>query len=162
MAGVIVRLAEPRDYDGLCVLFEELDEFHRAEVPWLFVKPDGPVRAREYFEPFYEGKDAAGFVADAGPDGIIGATLGIIRTTVDFPVIRRARYAVLDVLGVRDSFRRQGVGARLTRALEAWAANAGVEWVELGVYEFNEGAQRFYAGLGYATLSRKLRKPIGE
>jgi GNAT superfamily N-acetyltransferase len=158
-SDILVRLAEPRDYDGLCVLFDELDAFHRVELPWLFVEAEGPVRSREYFEPFYAGKESAGFVAEAGGH-IVGAVLGFLRETNPFPIIRRARYAVLDALGVTESYRRRGVGAALTRALEAWAAASRAEWVELGVYEFNEGARRFYDALGYPTLSRKLRKPL--
>jgi GNAT superfamily N-acetyltransferase len=159
VSNIRVRLAEPRDYDGLCVLFDELDAFHRVEVPWLFVESQGPARSREYFEPFYAGKESAAFVAEAGGH-IVGAALGFLRETNPFPIIRRARYAILDALGVTESSRRRGVGADLTRALETWAAAGGAEWVELGVYEFNEGARRFYDALGYPTLSRKLRKPL--
>jgi GNAT superfamily N-acetyltransferase len=159
VSEILVRAAERRDYDGLCALFDELDAFHRVVLPWLFVQPAGPARSREYFEPFYAGKESAAFVADAGGD-IVGAALGLLRETNPFPIIRRARYAVLDALGVAESFRRRGVGAELTRALETWAAASGAEWVELGVYEFNEGARRFYETLGYPTLSRKLRKPL--
>lgn len=161
MTTLLVRRAEPRDYDDLCALCDAVDDLHRAAVPWYVAEPAGPARSREYFEPFFTGTEHVALVADAGADGSAGALLGFLKETPVFPIIRPARYAVLDLIGVRASHRRRGAGERLVRAFEAWAAERGASWIELGVYDFNQGAQRFYDALGYGTLLRKMRKPLG-
>jgi GNAT superfamily N-acetyltransferase len=158
---IVIRRAAPDDYAGVCRLLDETDDVHRPELPWLVVKPpEGVSRPREYFEPFYQGTRCVAIVAEGAPDGLVGVVLALLTHTEDFPVIRPARYGVLDVIGVRESHRRRGIGERLVRAAEEWALAGGAEWLQLGVYEFNQSAQRFYEKLGYAVISRKLRKPL--
>jgi ribosomal protein S18 acetylase RimI-like enzyme len=46
------------------------------------------------------------------------------------------------------------------RAIEAWARDREATAVELGVHEFNAGAQNFYEKLGYGTMTRRLEKRL--
>ena len=95
------------------------------------------------------------FVADAGP--IVGVAVGQMRTAPEFPAFIPQRWGVLDVLVVDPAWRRQGIGKRLARAVEAWAIQSGAPWVEVNVYDINAEARRFYEALGYLPLSMKLQ-----
>jgi len=44
---VTTRPARADDFETLCALFEELDEFHRQARPDFFRPFDGPARTRE-------------------------------------------------------------------------------------------------------------------
>jgi GNAT superfamily N-acetyltransferase len=157
--AITIRRAGPADHAGMGTVLEELDALHRAHAPWLFVKPDVEPRPLRYLEPFFLGVDHVAFVATT--DQVIGVAMGIVRATPDFPIMRRAQYVVLDGIAVLASHRRRGIGQRLTRAIEDWAA-ARAEWVELGVYDFNDGAARFYESLGYTALRRTMRKAMAS
>ena len=56
--------------------------------------------------------------------------------------------------------RRRGIATALIRAAEDWARGRGYVEVRLDVFEFNAGARSLYERLGYATLSRQMRKPL--
>jgi diamine N-acetyltransferase len=153
---LVVRIASPADYEQACVLLDRLDELHRQRLPWLFRTPETQPRSRSYFEQLLIAGDSSILVADAG--GVVGVAIVLIRSAPQFPVFIPQRWGVLDAVVVSPSCRRRGVGRQLALAAETWATAQGAAWVELGVYEFNSDARRFYEALGYLPVSSKLRK----
>jgi diamine N-acetyltransferase len=151
-----VRVASPADYEQACILLDRLDELHRQRLPWLFRTPATQPRSRSYFEQLLSASDSAILVAEAGD--VVGVAIVLIRSAPEFPVFIQQRWGVLDNVVVSPHFRRRGVGRQLALAAETWASAQGVAWVELGVYEFNTDARRFYEALGYLPISSKLRK----
>jgi ribosomal-protein-alanine N-acetyltransferase len=65
--------------------------------------------------------------------------------------------AHLDLLGVDQEYRREGLGRRLVEWLEKPALIAGISAVFLEVRGPNHGAQVFYERLGYRPLVRIAR-----
>ena len=49
-----IREATMNDYQDLCEIFEEVDAIHRAALPEIYRKPDGPARSREYIQELIE------------------------------------------------------------------------------------------------------------
>jgi GNAT superfamily N-acetyltransferase len=154
---VIIRRARFDDHAQACRLSDALDELHRDQLPWMFETPDVQPRSEAYFADLLNREDSAVFVADAGR--VVGVAFGLLRSAPEFPVFRRQRWGVLDGLVVDPTWRRRGIGKRLTYAVEGWALESGAPWIELNVYEFNTEARRFYEALGYLPFSTKLRKP---
>ena len=71
----------------------------------------------------------------------------------------------LSLIGVRDTFRGQGVGSFLMEHLEDMALRAGARRVTLMVSDFNQGAQAFYRSRGYwllGSLPDAVKPGIGE
>jgi ribosomal protein S18 acetylase RimI-like enzyme len=87
---------------------------------------------------------------------IVGTVHAMLREPPPIPLFEPRRFAVIDNLVVKNSYRRQGIGRALMEAAQRWAASEGANMVELTVYEFNEEAQAFYSRLGYATESRRM------
>lgn len=154
---VIIRRARSEDYARTCQLNDGLDELHRDHLPWLFKAPDVQPRSEADFAERIRREDSAVIVADAGH--VVGIAVGLLRAAPEFPVFRKQCWGILDGLVVDPSWRRRGIGKRLTHAVEEWALESGAAWVELNVYEFNVEARRFYEALGYLPVSTKLRKP---
>jgi diamine N-acetyltransferase len=152
-----IRPARPDDYEGVCRLMAVADALHHERLPWMFSTPNGPSRSEANFADLLKREDSAVFVADTGT--LVGVALGMMRAAPESPMFIQQRWGVLEALVVDSAWRRRGIGARLTRAVEAWALGLGAPWVELNVYEFNQEARRFYEALGYLPLSTKLRKP---
>lgn len=65
-------------------------------------------------------------------------------------VLQSGEWVELVALVVDDAARRQGIGAQLVAATEAWAARRGVARVVVRSNVAREAAHPFYAQLGYA------------
>lgn len=58
-------------------------------------------------------------------------------------------------MGISASHRRQGGGALLLETAIAWARSQPIiEWIDLGVFSDNPGAQALYARYGFQVLGR--------
>ncbi len=156
---VSVREATADDYDRFCELFDEIDAWHRDNLPYLFQRPGGPVRERDYYLGLISDESVGLFVADTGKE-LVGYVHAIVRDTPPFPVFVPRHYAVVDSIAVKASYRKQGAGRILMNKIQDWALTKGALSIELNVYEFNESAISFYEGLGFQTLSRKMSKDL--
>lgn len=54
--------------------------------------------------------------------------------------------------------RRRGVGRALFAELEGVAARESIDQIALDTWHFNQGAQRFFAALGFSTHNIRLWK----
>ena len=63
---------------------------------------------------------------------------------------------------VRRAYWGHGVGRRLMHHAEGWVREQGVAEVLLNVWEFNRRAIEFYEGLGYETVSRRMRRALDD
>ena len=154
-----IRRALPEDYENLLPLFEEVDAYHRAHHPWLFKEPDGPARDRAYYQNVLESEGHYLLVGEL--DGaLVGLVVVIVKDAPDIPILVPRRYAVIDNLVVRSDLQRSGYGEQLMEAAHDLAREAGATSVELNVFAFNQGAQRFYERLGYDTVTYKMSKRL--
>ena len=154
---IAIRRARSGDQAAAGRLLERSDALHRKALPWLFRAPGTEGRWPGTFDAWL--RENAVFVAEhAG--SIVGIAHGGLRDAPELPIFVPRRRGVIDGLVVDPGWRRRGVGKRLVEAFEAWAHAEGAPSVELNVYEFNDGARRFYEALGYAPLRRTLRKPF--
>ena len=87
------------------------------------------------------GETAVGFLA-VGDDAVCGLVAGFLDTT-------DPRKAGLVSMWVAPAHRRAGVGCSLVEAVLEWAAARGARTVRLMVTSANDGAMRFYEGLGF-------------
>jgi diamine N-acetyltransferase len=159
MTEVILRPAEPRDYEALCGLFDEVDRLHREELPWLFRRSEGAIREREYVLGLMQDESVLLVVAEA--DGkLAGLAHAFVRDNPPLPVFTPRRYTVIDSIVVTHELRHHGIGKQLATKVDEWAKAKGASSIELNVYEFNEEARRFYEALGYSTISRKMNKRV--
>ena len=69
-------------------------------------------------------------------------------------------YSLIDDLFVRDQFRGTGIGTKLVRAAEHFAASAGARWLRLSVLANNITARRLYEELGFSELYVDFEKDL--
>ena len=86
-----------------------------------------------------------------------GVCIGEANFEIDPPKLltKDANTAWLALMIGDASLRRCGLGTRIMGHLEALAADAGAERVELGVFEYNERALLFFESLGYEEFARR-------
>jgi ribosomal protein S18 acetylase RimI-like enzyme len=153
--GISIREATRDDYESICELYAEADAFHAEALPALFRVADGPARTEYFISHLIQDEDVALLVAEAGGE-LVGVVHVVERAAPDFPCVVPRRYAQVDSLAVKASFRRQGTGRSLMEEARRWAAGRGLPRIELTVWEFNQGAMALYEELGYETANRKM------
>ena len=84
-----------------------------------------------------------------------GEIVGFVIVHIDRVTAGRRGYVV--TLDVAAEYRRRGLAGRMMQAVERLAEADGVQRMELHVFTENDGAIRFYEGLGYERVARRWR-----
>lgn len=156
---ITIREVGLQDFDQLCELMDLVDELHLVNLPQLFQKPRGPVHEEEYIFGLIEDESVGLLIAEIGGQ-LIGFVHLILCEARPIPIFAQRWYAMIDNLGVKEEFRRFGVGRALMEQAHQWALAKGASSIELNVFEFNQDAIAFYCRLGYETLSRRMSKSL--
>ena len=154
-----IREAIAADYADICDIFEEADALHREHLPHIFQKSPGPVRQQEYILGLLADENAGLFLAQVGSQ-VVGLVCVLAREAPAVPTFVPRRYATVDSMVVKQSFRRRGIGRALMERAQAWAQAKGLDNIELHVWDFNQEAIAFYEQLGYENLSRRMGKRL--
>lgn len=153
---VTVRKATLEDYDALSEMLEEVDALHRQALPHLFrAPPVWPARSREEVSALLADEQALVLVAEEG-GRIVGVNIAKMVSAPDTPLHVPRRLAHVGPLVVSWANHHRGIGRMLMEGALDWARQQGVGQIELNVFEFNQGAIKFYEKLGFKTLSRKM------
>ncbi len=117
--------------------------------------PADVASARRRVEEYADSDSARIFVAV-----LAGQVVGVASFVV-MPLLEHdAKSARLTAIVVDERHRREGVGARLVRAVEAEARARGCGWVELTSSERRPEAHAFYRGLGYEEFPKRFLKTL--
>ena len=127
---VSIRRATAEDYDALCELLDEVDALHRDNLPHIFQKPDGPVRAYDYYAGLIADENVALLVAETGKR-LAGFAHAVLMDTRAAPVFVPGRYAVVDGIGVRSECQNHGIGHMLMDRVVAWATDKGATSIQI-------------------------------
>lgn len=88
--------------------------------------------------------------------GVGDAAAGYVVLTFGFSLEFRGRYAFVDELYLRESYRGTGVGKKSLEFVEALCRSEGIEAVRLEVERQNERARALYRRAGYREHDRHL------
>jgi ribosomal protein S18 acetylase RimI-like enzyme len=159
--ALVIRTATIEDYDGVALVFDEIDLLHRRGAPHVFRAPAGHALDRAYFEAVLTDPEMDWLVAERAGE-IVGFLSARVLHAADRPVLVPRDFVEVDSLAVRAGHQRAGVGRALMAAAERWAAERGLSEIELSVWEFNQSALAFYQELGYVTERRKMRRVLNN
>jgi ribosomal protein S18 acetylase RimI-like enzyme len=154
-----VRPAADGDLEAVTQLWHEADSLHARISPAFFRRPDrerGRQRAHDTLRDAEESGHETILVAVDGNGTVGGAChLQIYDTPAGHAMVSQRRGHV-ETLIVAPARRRRGCGRALMAAATAWARERGASQLLLTVWAGNEDAARFYAALGYRTISQVL------
>lgn len=138
MNDVIVRPAEERDLGPMCGLLQELfsiEQDFQVE----------PARQRRGLESLLARDNSAlMLVADAG-----GTAIGMCTAQVLISTAEGGPVALVEDVVVTQSWRGQGIGARLLAAVDEWARERGLRRLQLLADRTNGRAIDFYVSKGW-------------
>jgi len=158
VAAVVIREAREDDARALYEAWMGVRRHYAAVDPRIV---PAPVSAEEFAVGLSERivrPEAATFVAVAGPN-VVGFITGGIEAGQ--PDRLPDRHATIGHLFVDEDRRRQGIGARLFRALAEWARQQdGAAHFEMTVLDADDDARHFWAAIGFAPFIQRLWAPI--
>jgi GNAT superfamily N-acetyltransferase len=166
-AQISIRDAVPADLAAICRLGEAVNRLHHEAWPHIFAGPGGPEAAGEsgdplrhaaHWQPAIAAADATTLVAERA-----GEMLGMVTVFVTqdrSPLLQPRPYARVGTISVAEAHRGQGLGHLLMAHAEQWARQRGMTDLRLHVWDFNAGAMRLYAELGYQVRSHVLGKRL--
>lgn len=155
---VSVRTMKPDEIDAVIALYDELDRFHHEQLPDLFQPPTVSVRTEAFFGAILQDDKSDILVAET--DRVVGFAEIKLVPALDIAIFKPQLRALIDAIFIAPESRRKGVAQSLMQACERWAKERGAVGIDLGVYEFNEGAQDLFLGGGFSTSYRRMSKPL--
>jgi diamine N-acetyltransferase len=156
-----IRSATIADYDGVALIFDEVDSLHRQALPHVFRAVAGCALEWDYFEAALDAPEADWLLAERAGE-IIGFANVRIQHAPDRPALVSRRFVEVDSLGVRADHQHAGIGRALMARVTDWAAAHGIDELQLNVWEFNRNAIGFYEALGYVAERRTMRRIISN
>jgi len=150
-----VRRGSLRDYEVMCVLFDELDEVHRLARPEMFQDFARPARTREQVARWLSEAGSTILVAE-NEDGVVGLAVLLTRPPSGFAGAVPRKVIELNNLVVRADQRGRRIGRRLLAACAEWVRDRRATHLEVAVHAFNRDARRFYEGFGFQRSIDRL------
>lgn len=158
-ASISIRAATMADYDGVCALLDEIHLIHRNALPGVFDAHE-PQERRDFVDSMIA--DAASDIIVAESDGTLIGLAALIEKSLPAASGRKQqRFVEIAILIVSTRCRGRGIGQSLVDRAERWTSERGLSECELGVWEFNETALRFYERVGFVTTRRRMSKSLG-
>ncbi|KQX51504.1 MULTISPECIES: cyclophane-containing RiPP N-acetyltransferase HaaN [unclassified Streptomyces] len=146
---VTIRPAEQRDVHAVAELIEEIERFYGS----TGIQPFEERRAQVEEALFGAPPLASALLVE----GEAGDIVGLAAYSFLWPAAGSTHSLFLKELYVRDTLRRQGIGARLMDELRALAAaRPGCGRVEWMTDHDNPAARAFYKSLGFAEFDGKI------
>jgi diamine N-acetyltransferase len=156
-----IRPATIDDYDGVALVFDEIDRLHRQALPHIFRAVAGRALERAYFEAVLADPEADWLLAERAGEIVGFANVRILHAP-DRPMLVPRSFVEAGSLAVRADHQHTGIGRALMGRVADWAVARGLDEIELNVWEFNRDAIGFYEVLGYVTERRTMRRIISN
>ena len=151
---MLVRMAERADKPAINELRRQVKLLHAEGKPDIFA-PGFPQELADYLDVIFMQENGEAVVAEL--DGKIAGFASLSYIDRPASVFRLPlRYLDIDELCVDEQVRRRGVGRTMFDFIKARAAEKGYSRIELNMWEFNEGALRFYEAMGFRTYRRYM------
>jgi GNAT superfamily N-acetyltransferase len=151
----VVRRATAADAGILVSINRDVQALHAAALPTWF-KPPSPSQ----FPP----EMVAALVVDPNTFLFVGEVESLAAGYALAKVIKQAEtpwrfghsMVFIDQIGVRDAYRRRGVGRALVDAVRSAARDVGISRVALDVWAFNASGQAFFQACGFEPYRHHL------
>ena len=154
MGKLIIRFAKKSDLEEVNAIRRQVHMVHAKGRPDIFRKKFGKKLAEHIF--FYHSGKLSKIIVAKSEDAIVGfAVLEIIQKPRS-PYNKARSYLRVTEFGVDKEHKRQGIGSALMEFIKKYATEKGFDTIELDMWEFNEGALKFYESQGFATYRRYM------
>ncbi len=149
-----VRFSKKSEMEAVNAIRKQVHMVHANGRPDIFRRKFGRKLAEHIYE-FFRGDQSRVVVAKSGGEICGFASIEVIQKPRS-PYNRARSFLRVTEFGVDIQHRRQGIGMALMHFIKQYAAEKGLDTVELDVWEFNKGALKFYESQGFTTYRRYM------
>lgn len=155
-----VREAKMEDYDRINCLAKEVHSLHIINRPDIYQDADKPIDYN-YFEILIDNSNAKIYLLENDVDkDLIGYIILEEIETHRRSILRERKIVFINDLCVKEEYKGMGIGRLLFEKAVSYGREIGVDSLELGVWEFNEDAIKFYESMGMSTKDRRMEIKI--
>jgi len=155
---ILVRARRADDFEALVDLDLASARHHASIDPDSYLVPDRQAVAA-FLERRLADPDREVLVAEVDGEVVGAVDITLVRPREPGSIVRPIPTADLGI-SVAEGWRDRGIGHALMAAAEANARARGAERMILDMSSANEGALRFYRGLGYSEHGSLLRRSL--
>ena len=153
-----IRFAREDELEQVNQLRRQVNDVHVQGRPDIF-KPGFPMELQNYLYEIYQDPNKDILVAEREGKLLGFACLQyVIRP--ENPFMKERRYLDVDEFCVSEGCQRQGIGKQMMQKIQALAREKGFSKIELNMWEFNQGALKFYEAIGFSTYRRYMEMPL--
>lgn len=150
----MIRLAENADLPSINQLRRQVHKLHASGRPDIFQSEFNAELANHIYDIYADEKSK---IIVAEIDGkICGFAVIEFIEKPESPYSLARNYLRVVEFGVDEACRRQGIGTRLFDYIKCVATERNLDTIELDMWEFNEGALKFYESVGFKTYRRYM------
>jgi len=153
-----ILVATLGDYEALLPIHKEIHDYHLDVRPDIYRSADNTF-IWDYFKGLIENEDARIFYIKNDKE-VIAFSICKKQSSPDRVTVAPREYIYVEEFGVKKEFRRQGLAKALFEKIVTFAKEKGASGIELGVWEFNEPAIRFYESMGMQTHIRRMEMKL--
>jgi len=151
----MIRLATIEDVEAINIIRKEVNDMHVEAEPALF-KSGWPKELQDSVISYIESDNCNVLVCENN-DIIYGYVMIKVVEKPESIHCKALRFLKAEELGVKSGLRGRGYGRELIEGLKTYAKGKGFDRVELDMWAFNEGAEKFYEKLGFETYRKFMR-----
>ncbi|WP_051189055.1 GNAT family N-acetyltransferase [Halalkalibacillus halophilus] len=149
-----VRIATSEDYEKIKPIHKEVHDLHVEGRPDKY-NPTKNTLDKEYYLNLVNNNEGRVYVIEYDKK-IIAFTFLRKNIASDRETVVKHSYVFMEDFGVNKNYKENGLGRLLfDKALE-FTEEVNATSLELGVWEFNETAIKFYEAMGMQTQARKM------
>ena len=152
-----IREVGQNDINEITKMYIELDNLHFKALPEKFFTSDVVDRNEEIINLL--GKENIILLVAEDKKSLCGFIQVSIKERID-PIIRNKKYGWLDVVFIKEQYRKKGVGKKLLETALIKLKTYNINNLELNVWEFNQNAINFYISQGFTSICRKMNIDI--
>ena len=149
-----IRRAVPADADKILELLSQVEQIHYLGRPDIF-RPNGIKFTGDELTEQMSDDSRPIFVAVKDGE-VVGYSFCIISEIKDSTMLNDAKTLHIEDVCVDENRRGENVGGELMEFVKDYAKKIGCARVDLDVWEFNEGACRFYEKHGFKVQKRRM------
>lgn len=157
---VVIEKLKLEDFEEFNKLFLELHTLHSKNREDIYLETNN-LETRKIFEEELKDEKAITLCAKYN-NKIVGICLLTVKETGDNKLTKKRCIGYMEVLIVKEGFKKQGIGQKLFDEVKRQAIEIGAEHLELMSWEFNEPALKFYEKQGMKTRSRTLEMGLSS
>lgn len=155
----MIRLVREEDLKEVNKIRQQVFNLHVNALPHIFKVVWDEKKEFDFLQTILQDENVLLYVFES--DGEIAGYAQIEkREKLDRGAKSPRRWCHLSDFGVTQKERSKGVGTEFLRLIEKELKALGFSKLELNVWEFNQGAMRFYERNGFYTLKRSMEKDI--